>query len=42
MASEIVAIIEALVIVLVAADAFLSRYQHKMITRLSTDGQGGI
>ena len=41
-ASEIVAIIEALVIVLVAADAFLSRYQHKMITRLSTDGQGGI
>lgn len=40
-ASEIVSIIEALVIVLVAADAFLSRYQHKMITRLSTDVQGG-
>ncbi|MDR2024238.1 MAG: ABC transporter permease [Hungatella sp.] len=37
-ASEIVSIIEALVIVLVAANAFLSRYQHKMITRLSTEG----
>ena len=40
-ASEIVSIIEALVIVLVAANAFLSSYQHKMITKLSTEEQGG-
>ena len=38
MAAEIVSIIEALVIVLVAANAFLSKYQHKMITKLSTEG----
>lgn len=37
-AAEIVSIIEALVIVLVAANAFLSKYQHKMITKLSTEG----
>ena len=40
-ASEIVSIIEALVIVLVAANAFLSSYKHKMITKLSTEEQGG-
>lgn len=40
-AAEIVSIIEALVIVLVAANAFLSKYQHKMITKLSTEAKGG-
>ena len=34
-ASEIVAIIEALVIVLVAANAFLEKYHHKVITRIT-------
>ncbi len=36
-AAEIVAIIEALVIVLVAAEAFLSHYEHKQITKLSKE-----
>ena len=34
-ASEIVAIIEALVIVLVAANAFLEKHHHKVITRIT-------
>ena len=34
-ASEIVAVIEALVIVLVAANAFLEKYHHKVITRIT-------
>ena len=34
-ASEIVSIIEALVIVLVAANAFLEKYHHKVITRIT-------
>lgn len=36
-ASEIVAIIEGLVIVLVAATAFLSKYRHRMTTKVSRD-----
>lgn len=40
-AAEIVSIIEALVIILVAANAFLAKYRHKMITRISTDEKGG-
>ena len=40
-ASEIVAIIEALVIVLVAANAFLEKYHHKVITRVTAGDKGG-
>jgi simple sugar transport system permease protein len=36
-AAEIVAIIEGLVIVLVAATAFLSKFRHRMTTKLSKD-----
>lgn len=40
-AAEIVAIIQGLVIILVAATAFLSGWKHRMITRLSKEEKGG-
>ncbi len=36
-ASEIVAIIEGVIIMLVAADAFLASYQHKKTTKISLE-----